>query len=89
VLRGRLDEAGAAGAAGPGGAVFAETRQRRAPRVHGARLAWGFAGATLVAGAGLLTFAHPAWALGIGALSLLACAVTVFALTAVPDEEPQ
>jgi hypothetical protein len=35
---------------------------------------------------GLLIFARPAWALGIGALSLVACAVTVFALTAVLDE---
>jgi hypothetical protein len=36
---------------------------------------------------GLLVFAGPSWALGIGALLLVACAVTVFALTAVPDEK--
>ncbi len=58
---------------------------RRGPRLSGARLAWGFAGGTLVTGVGLLVFAGPVWALGIGALSLLACAVTVFALAAVPD----
>jgi hypothetical protein len=39
---------------------------------------------TLVAGAGLLVFADPAWAHAIGALALVACAVTVFALAAEP-----
>jgi hypothetical protein len=51
------------------------------------RPAWAFAVVTLVAGVGLLVFAGPSWALGIGALLLVACAVTVFALTAVPDEK--
>ena len=41
---------------------------------------------TLLAGVGLVIFAGPAWALGIGALLLVACAVTGFALTAIPDE---
>jgi hypothetical protein len=53
----------------------------------GGRRAWAFAVVTLVAGVGLLVFAGPAWALGIGALLLVACAVTVFALTAIPDQE--
>jgi hypothetical protein len=51
------------------------------------RLAWAFAGATLVVGVGLVVFAGPTWALGIGGLLLVACAVTVFALTAIPDQE--
>jgi hypothetical protein len=51
------------------------------------RVAWAFALVTLVAGVGLLVFAGPAWALGIGALLLVACAVTVFALTAILGEE--
>jgi hypothetical protein len=54
--------------------------------VRGLR-AWAFALVTLVAGVGLLVFAGPSWALGIGALLLVACAVTVFALTAIPDDE--
>jgi hypothetical protein len=33
-----------------------------------------------VAGTGLLVFADPAWAHGLGAVALIACAVTVFAL---------
>jgi hypothetical protein len=39
---------------------------------------------TLVGGAGLLIFARPGWALALGALMLVACAVTVFAMAAVP-----
>ena len=39
---------------------------------------------TLVAGAGLLVFADPAWAHAIGAVALIACAVTVFALASRP-----
>lgn len=42
---------------------------------------------SLVAGVGLLVFADPGWAHGLGVLSLLACAVTVFALAAGPTEE--
>jgi cytochrome d ubiquinol oxidase subunit II len=78
VLRGHLDDAPVSPE------VVAPSLSRRAPR---ARLAWAFALATLVAGVGLLIFAHPVWALGLGALALLACAVTVFSLTAVPDQE--
>jgi hypothetical protein len=51
------------------------------------RVAGAFALVTLVAGVGLLVFASPSWALGIGALLLVACAVTVFALTAIADDE--
>ena len=55
------------------------------PRVRlGGLLAVG----TLAAGVGLLVFADPAWAHGIGAISLLACAVTVFALATGPEEKP-
>jgi hypothetical protein len=42
---------------------------------------------TLVAGVGLLVFADPAWAHGLGVLCLLACGVTVFGLAAGPPEE--
>jgi cytochrome bd ubiquinol oxidase subunit II len=52
-----------------------------------AGLAGAFAAACLVAGAGLLVFADPAWAHGLGAVALLACAVTVFALAAGPAGE--
>jgi hypothetical protein len=55
--------------------------------VTGGRVAWASALVTLVAGVGLLVFAGPAWALGIGALLLVACAVTVFALTVILGEE--
>jgi cytochrome bd ubiquinol oxidase subunit II len=92
VLRGRLDTAEApkaaevaevadrpAAAAGPGGA--GRRRPAGAPRD---RLAGAFAVATLVAGTGLLVFADPAWAHGLGAVALIACAVTVFALAARP-----
>ena len=43
-----------------------------------------FAVVTLVAGAGLLVFADPAWAHGLGALALITCAVAVFPLAAAP-----
>ena len=52
------------------------------------RLEAAFAVVTLVAGAGLLVFADPAWAHGLGALALVACAVTVFALAAEPPGSP-
>jgi hypothetical protein len=42
---------------------------------------------TLVAGIGLLVFAEPAWANGLGAVALIACAVTVFALASGPTTE--
>jgi cytochrome bd-type quinol oxidase subunit 2 len=51
------------------------------------RLAAAFAVVTLVAGAGLLVFADPAWAHAIGAAALIACAVTVFALASRPAAE--
>jgi hypothetical protein len=44
---------------------------------------------TLVVGAGLLVFASPAWAQVLGAAALVACAVTVFALSAVPPGTPE
>jgi cytochrome bd ubiquinol oxidase subunit II len=79
VLRGRLD------ATAP--PVQAEPVTAVPRRVTPARAAWAFAVAALVAGAGLVVFGGPTWALGIGALLLVACAVTVFALTAIPDEQ--
>jgi hypothetical protein len=91
VLRGRLDtavggdaaagEAGEAGEAASGEVTAGEVRPGAAggryPRVP---LAAAFAVATLVAGTGLLVFADPAWAHGLGAVALIACAVTVFTL---------
>jgi len=89
VLRGRLDTSpetpqtvvAAGQQALPG---VAAGRARRAARVP---IAAVFAGASLVAGVALLVFADPAWTHGVGAVSLLACAVTVFALVAGPSEE--
>ncbi len=102
VLRGRLDTSGqgsGAGtgtgdAAGPAAELAAKAPGRsRDPRARDvrtgdprARRATAFAVASLVAGAGLLIFAGPVWAAGLGALLLLACAVTVFALAAGPPE---
>jgi cytochrome d ubiquinol oxidase subunit II len=93
VLRGRLDTAvvsdavadgagGTAGAAGSG--EVPRAAGRRFPRVS---LAAGFAVVSLVAGAGLLVFAEPAWANGLGAVALIACAVTVFTLASRPTAE--
>jgi cytochrome d ubiquinol oxidase subunit II len=92
------DTSGAPGAVRPGpgprGAGAA-----RAPRDGGvaqalrdggaarSRLRGTFAVVTLVAGAGLLVFADAAWAHAVGALALIACAVTVFALAAGPPAE--
>jgi hypothetical protein len=86
VLRGRLDAAASdePAASVPGPVVVPAAR--RAASVPGTRLAWAFAGVSLVAGVGLLVFASPAWAIAIGVLALLACAVTVFALTAAPED---
>jgi len=78
VLRGRL-EGGATGETPLGPA-------RGRPGIPRARLAGAFAAVTLVAGAGLMIFAAPAWALALGVLALVACAVTVFALAAGPPE---
>jgi len=90
VLRGRLDAAPEAMAAEPAaeaaGRPASHPARRPAARAAAAaarvRLAAVFAVATLAAGTGLLVFADPAWAHGIGAVSLIACAVTVFALAA-------
>jgi cytochrome bd ubiquinol oxidase subunit II len=98
VLRGRLDtgpktpksrEASeTAAAADPGvSRIPAATRARRGSRVSRGRLAAPFAVGTLAAGVGLLVFAGPAWAHGVGAVCLLACAVTVFTLVADPPEQ--
>ena len=98
VLRGRLDTAvvsdsgpaAAGGAAGSGEVRGGGAEVRgggaggRSPRVS---LAAGFAVVTVVAGAGLLVFADPAWAHAIGAVALIACAVTVFALASGPTAE--
>jgi cytochrome d ubiquinol oxidase subunit II len=102
VLRGRLDTAVAVAGAGarPGPAVRAgrATRAkapdagvgRRIPlasRASRGGLAGAFAVVSLAAGVGLLVFADPAWAHGLGAVSLIACAVTVFALISEPPAE--
>jgi cytochrome d ubiquinol oxidase subunit II len=95
VLRGRLDTAvvpDSAAAAGSGGAAAGSDEGpgavgRRSLRVSRGRLAAGFAVVTLVAGIGLLVFAEPAWANGLGAVALIACAVTVFALASRPAAE--
>jgi len=102
VLRGRLDtevvaEAGAAvdaGAATDAAAVSVSASASgevrpgaaggRSPRVP---LAAAFAVAALVAGTGLLVFADPAWAHAVGAVALIACAVTVFGLASRPAGE--
>jgi cytochrome d ubiquinol oxidase subunit II len=86
VLRGRLDTAAAADAstAADGSAEPGGVGRRGAPRASRDRLAGAFAVGTLVAGTGLLVFADPAWAHGLGAVGLIACAVTVFALAARP-----
>ncbi len=98
VLRGRLDTAVTEDAPevsrAAGAAVAGSPETASAARGSGAarsRLAAAFAGVTLVAGAGLLVFAPPAWAQGLGAAALVACAVTVFGLAAGPpgDEPPR
>ncbi len=81
VLRGRLDTEHE----DPESRRASETATARpAPGARRTRLEAAFAVVTLVAGAGLLVFADPAWAHGLGALALVACAVTVFALAAEP-----
>jgi cytochrome bd ubiquinol oxidase subunit II len=73
---------GPGGVTGPGGAVgVAGAGVGGAAR---ARLGGAFAVVTLVVGAGLLVFASPVWAQALGAVALVACAVTVFTLTAAP-----
>jgi cytochrome bd ubiquinol oxidase subunit II len=93
VLRGRLDTADDAAASSGGAAGSGEVPRaagRRSPpgfRGSRVRLAAGFAVVTLVAGIGLLVFAEPAWANGLGAVALIACALTVFALASRPAAE--
>src|SRR2546429_198438 len=86
VLRGRLATAvvADAGTAAASGEVRPGAAGRRSPRVP---LAAAFAVVTLVAGTGLLVFADPAWAHAVGAVALIACAVTVFALASGPTAE--
>jgi cytochrome d ubiquinol oxidase subunit II len=94
VLRGRLDTVvaadGAAASVGVGtgaaasGGVGTGAAHGRVPRVP---LAAAVAIAALVAGTGLLVFADPAWAHAIGAVALIACAVTVFGLASGPAGE--
>ena len=47
----------------------------------------GRAALARAAGVGLLVFADPAWAHGVGAVCLLGCAVPVFALAVGPPEQ--
>ena len=103
VLRGRLDAPEAVNEPDSAGALgdTEAPEVARAPEVTGAlgtvrsggaargRLAGAVAVVTLVAGVGLLVFADPAWAHAIGALALVACAVTVFALSAEPPGHPE
>ena len=84
VLRGRLDTAVVSDSGAAGSGEVPRAAGRRSPRVS---LAAGFAVVTLVAGIGLLVFAEPAWANGLGAVALIACAVTVFALASRPTTE--
>ena len=84
VLRGRLDTAVVSDSVAAGAGEVPRAAGRRSPRVS---LAAGFAVVTLVAGIGLLVFAEPAWANGLGAVALIACAVTVFALASAPAAE--
>jgi cytochrome bd ubiquinol oxidase subunit II len=83
VLRGRLDIAAVA----DGGAARIPPTLRRSSRPHRVPLAAAFAAVCLVAGVGLLVFADPAWAHGLGVVAMLACAVTVFALAVAPPDE--
>jgi len=102
LLRGRLDTAVVAAGPGAAPAPATRARRSawakapdgaagrgipRAARASRSGLAGAFAVATLAAAVGLLVFADPAWASGLGAVSLLACAVTVFALIAGPPGE--
>lgn len=94
VLCGRLDPsaaaAGAAAATRPASRAKAPDSGHRIPaasRASRGGLAGAFTVTSLAAGVGLLVFADPAWAHGLGAVSLLACAVTVFALIARPPDE--
>ena len=89
VLRGRLDTAvvsaeAAAAATVSAGEVTPSAGGGRSLRV---RLAAVLAVVTVVAGAGLLVFADPAWAHATGAVALITCAVTVFALASRPAAE--
>jgi cytochrome d ubiquinol oxidase subunit II len=80
---GTLEAAGSARAARGGG----EAQSRAGSGMARGRLGGAFAVVTLVAGAGLLVFADPAWAHAIGAVALIACAVTVFTLASSPPAE--
>jgi cytochrome d ubiquinol oxidase subunit II len=82
VLRGRLDTVAVSDAVAAAGAG-----RGRSPRRSRDPLAGAFAVVTLAAGAGLLVFADPAWAHAIGAVALIACAVTVFGLASRPAGE--
>jgi cytochrome d ubiquinol oxidase subunit II len=85
VLRGRLDTA--VGETAASSEVLPGAADGRSPRGSRVPLAGAFAVVTLAAGAGLLVFADPAWAHAIGAVALIACAVTVFGLASRPAGE--
>jgi cytochrome d ubiquinol oxidase subunit II len=84
-LRGRLDtpEHHAADGTAAADGVPAATAGG-ALAVPRARARAGAAVAGLVAGAGLLVFATPAWTHAVGVLCLALCAVAVFTLAAPP-----
>jgi cytochrome d ubiquinol oxidase subunit II len=88
---GTSEVVGAARAARSGGAAQTarggdEGQSRAGGGAARGRLGGAFAVVTLVTGAGLLVFADPAWAHALGAVALIACAVTVFALASSPPE---
>jgi len=72
---------------GPGAGVAERAAAAAGGRGGPSRLGGAVAVASLVIGAGLLVFAGPAWAHGVGAVFLLACAITVFGMAVAPDEE--
>jgi cytochrome d ubiquinol oxidase subunit II len=93
-LRGRLDTpehhapevtAFPGGAPAPAGVARTPGKVSALPPLHQVR-GWAAAALTgLVAGAGLLVFADPAWAHGVGVACLVLCAVSVFALATSPS----
>jgi cytochrome d ubiquinol oxidase subunit II len=85
-LRGQLDEPDSSHPTTPDATATPTPVTTSAPRVS-LRLPTGaLAVVTLVAGAGLVVFAGPTWAQGIGVVSLVVCAVAVFALAVAPAQ---
>jgi cytochrome bd ubiquinol oxidase subunit II len=82
-LRGKLDIDPEPAAASPGSVATASPAGvARRPRV-------AFSAVTLIAGAILMVFGGPAWSQVLGAVCLIACAVTVFTLAAPEMQHEQ